>query len=296
MVEPKKLKVVELRQELAKLGLPQAGLKGELVARLEEALAASQAPAPAEPEPAASAGAKRKRKAAAEPSAARPPEVYNVLRDRPRIEAVARALAEEMLKKATAKMTAMAFCVEVLRRLNLHDVAIGQAERIFISGVRKAALGARDAELIVKPNPAAPVEVPTLDSIADSITTEGGDGGGGGDAAACSAAAAEASFLARLRSRLDADSLRAHSVEHLKSFLTPDEVGAVAQSLTKGVAASSERATALRESSGTGRNGAYGDVNQGKAPLLKGLCAALKQEIQAALGSDALGDKVLVTR
>ena len=58
-MDPKKLKVPELKAELAKLGLPQTGKKDELLARLEEALeAAAAAPAPpAEPEPAPAPGA-----------------------------------------------------------------------------------------------------------------------------------------------------------------------------------------------------------------------------------------------
>ena len=45
----------------------------------------------------------------------------------------------------------------ILQLLKLHDIAIGQAERITISGFRKAALGAKDSEMIMKPAAAASV-------------------------------------------------------------------------------------------------------------------------------------------
>ena len=60
---------------------------------------------------------------------AAPAPVCNPLRDRALLEAATRELAAAIVKQKR-KMTAMAFCVEVLRSLKLHDIAIGQAERI----------------------------------------------------------------------------------------------------------------------------------------------------------------------
>ena len=110
---------------------------------------------------------KKKQKQAA-PATAVDATPYNPLRDRDLLDKAARKLAASLIKDGRS-ITAMTFCMEVLDSLQLREIAIGQAERIFISGVRKAALGAHDAELIIKPGPAEPLNLPTLDAVYNSI-------------------------------------------------------------------------------------------------------------------------------
>jgi len=210
---------------------------------------------------------------------------YNPLRDRIKLEAAARKLASTAVAQKR-QMTAMNFCVEVLHSIGLRDIAIGQSERIFISGARKAALGEKDADVVLKPEPAAPVVVPHLRDVAASLTAGGTSKSSVGDA----------NLLNRLEAAFDSSALRAHSLVHLERFLTSAEVAKVAVDLAAG-GASSERATALRESSGTGRNGAYGDVNMHKVPLLAQLKEALLTTLRSRLPPcGRLGDKVLATR
>ena len=257
----------------------------------------------------------RKRKAA--PGTAASPAVaaaataapYNPLRDRDLLGAAVQKLAAAVANEARS-LTAMEFCVEVLHALGLPEVAIGQAERIFISSARKAALGERDAQLVAKPPPAAPVVVPRLEVVAAALREFRGSGShtkpvGKPDHSD------DFGLGARLDASLDAAELRASSLVHLRGFVSPAEAEAIArgpnpnpnpnpdQAIALGLAgggASSERATALRESSGTGRNGAYGAVNLAKVPLLRALDGALRRTLREKLGCDKLGDKVLVTR
>ena len=120
--------------------------------------------------------ASRKRKAAlpgtagspAVATAAASAEPYNPLRDRELLAAAVQTLASAVAKEGR-RVTAMEFCVEVLRALGLTEIAIGQAERIFISSARKAALADRDAHLVTKPPPATPVVVPGLDAVAAAL-------------------------------------------------------------------------------------------------------------------------------
>ena len=241
----------------------------------------------------------RKRKAA--PGTAASPAVaaaataapYNPLRDRDLLGAAVQKLAAAVANEARS-LTAMEFCVEVLHALGLPEVAIGQAERIFISSARKAALGERDAQLVAKPPPAAPVVVPRLEVVAAALREFRGSGShtkpvGKPDHSD------DFGLGARLDVSLDAAELRASSLVHLRGFVSPAEAEAIALGLAGG-GASSERATALRESSGTGRSGAYGAVNLAKVPLLRALDGALRRTLREKLGSDKLGDKVLVTR
>ena len=119
--------------------------------------------------------ASRKRKSApgtagspAVASAAATADPYNPLRDRELLAAAVQTLASAVVKEGR-RLTAMEFCVEVLRALGLAEIAIGQAERIFISSARKAALADRDAHLVTKPPPATPVAVPDLDAVAAAL-------------------------------------------------------------------------------------------------------------------------------
>ena len=216
---------------------------------------------------------------------AAPAPVCNPLRDRALLEAATRELAAAIVKQKR-KMTAMAFCVEVLRSLKLHDIAIGQAERITISGFRKTALGAKDSEMILKPAAAAPVVVPHLRDI---MGTCGAGPAIKTDEALCI-------FRQRLDARLDCDALRKRSLVHIRAFLSPGDAKQIVRDLWHGGAASSERATALRESSGTGRNGAYGDVQLAKSAHLKALLEALTATLKERLGCPSLGTKVVCTR
>ena len=232
-----------------------------------------------------------KRKAPPEASAASATGVppYNPLRDRVKLEAAARDLASKMLA-SKEKKTAMAFCREVLQSMGLSDVAIGQSERIFISGIRKTALGENDV-LTLKPGPAAPIMVPTLSAIATSLSTTESD-----SSISPSMDSGSHHGSSSLASKFDAAELIRNSLVHVEGFLSPSEVSTIARLLASG-GASSEHATALRESSGTGRNGAYCHVTLAKVPPL----ARLKEELQRVLrarlpGCDADAGKVLVTR
>ena len=212
--------------------------------------------------------ASRKRKAApgtagspAVATAAASAEPYNPLRDRELLAAAVQTLASAVAKEGR-RLTAMEFCVEVLRALGLAEIAIGQAERIFISSARKAALADRDAHLVTKPPPATPVVVPGLDAVAAALRefrgSQPGQQPGHSD---------DFGLGARLDARLDAAELRASAFVHMPGLVSTAEAEAIARGLASG-GASSERATALRESSGTGRNGAYGAVNLAKVPQL----------------------------
>ena len=194
-------------------------------------------------------------------------------------------------------MTAMAFCVQVLASLGLHDIAVGQAERIFMSGARKAALGAKDDAVIVKPVAPSPVEVPSMAIIAEALNSAGHKCRGAHDDTV--GLILPGCLNVRLERRLDVDTLRSRSLVHLHGFLSTGEAALIARGLADG-GASDERVTALRESSGTGRNGAYGDVQLAKVPLLAELKAALSAalchqpgKVLAAHGT--LGGKVVVT-
>ncbi|KAL3933472.1 MAG: hypothetical protein SGPRY_000263 [Prymnesium sp.] len=245
-------------------------------------------------------GTKRKAAAAACEAPGRatlPAARYNPLRDRIKLTAAVRTLAEAALQH-NRTMTAMTFCREVLSSLGLHQVAVGQAERIFISAARKVALGARDAEIIIQPGPAIPVAVPSLRSVAAALS--------GVEQKSCGPhdhtiePILPECLNERLARRLDVDQLRSRSLVHLESFLNTEEIALIARNLAEG-GASDERVTALRESSGTGRNGAYGDVHVAKVPLLRELKTALKSSLCQKQGNSlvahgTLGDKVVVTR
>ena len=107
-----------------------------------------------------------KRKADAKPAAP-----YNPLRDRALLENASVTLAKTIYIQKR-QMTAMAFCREVLTSLGLTDIAIGQAERITISGFRKATLGPLDPDVIIKPDAAAPVIVPHLRTVMGTAGVE----------------------------------------------------------------------------------------------------------------------------
>ncbi|KAI1302479.1 hypothetical protein F5Y03DRAFT_361635 [Xylaria venustula] len=74
MADFSKMKVVELKAELKRLGLPQNGLKAELVSRLEEATAAEEEPAAAS-EPPVEPTATKEPDEAPQPDEAQPDEV-----------------------------------------------------------------------------------------------------------------------------------------------------------------------------------------------------------------------------
>ena len=207
---------------------------------------------------------------------------YNPLRDRDLLSAASQTVATSLLRDER-KVTAMAFCVEVLESIGMHEFAIGQAERISISTFRKAALGSRDAECIVKPEPAAPVIVPPLTNIAASLGSE-----------LPRAKDQPMSDVLRRLDQLDPQKLRSESLVHLEHFYS-DQAAAIAMELAEG-AAKSNQATALRESSGTGRCGAYGDVALTKSGRLRILRDALQSTLRRKLQCDKLAEKVVVTR
>ena len=119
--------------------------------------------------------------------------------------------------------------LQVLQSLGMRDIAIGQAERIFISSARKAALGKRDAQLVIKPPPAAPVVVPHLDVVAAALRRFRSDDGGRDEH--CEWDETDFGFDARLGASLDATELLAASFVHLKGFVNPAEAEAIALSL-----------------------------------------------------------------
>lgn len=226
---------------------------------------------------------KGKKRKAEEPATAST-ATYNPLRDRTLLEGATRKLAARLIEHKRP-MSAMAFCIEVLQSLGLAEVAIGQAERITISGLRKMALGAHDSTLIVKPDAASSVIVPHLHEIMGST--------GAGPATAKEATASY--FRKRLEEELDYDQLRHRSLVHIRAFVHPGDAKQILRDLSQG-ATSSQHATALRESSGTGRNAAYGHVNLSKSPHLKSLLEALTMALKERLGCQALGSKVVCTR
>ncbi|KAI3341977.1 hypothetical protein F4824DRAFT_447767 [Ustulina deusta] len=81
MADYSKMKVVELKAELKRLGLPQNGLKAELVARLEEATAS-------EDDPTAASGPPPEPTATAEPDEAQPSEDAEPASDTPELPRV----------------------------------------------------------------------------------------------------------------------------------------------------------------------------------------------------------------
>ena len=172
--------------------------------------------------------------------------------------------------------------------MGLTDIAMGQSERITISTFRKAALGHFDSELIVKPDAAAPVIVPNFATICGTT--------GDGPPVLKKPDAAVKLCRKWLDERLDCDALRKSSLVHIKGFLSPGDVKQIVRDLHFHGAASNDRATALRESSGTGRNAAYGDVNLSKSYILKGLLDALTAFLKETLGCQSLGSKVVCTR
>ena len=230
-------------------------------------------------------GRKRKADETAPPLVTTSP--YNPLRDRQLLEQASRAVASTIIKQ-NVEMTAMTFCVAVLKSLGLAQIAIGQAERITISGFRKAALKDKDSELIVKPSAPAPVIVPNLSVIMGNS--------GDGPPVHKEAVRMPRAFRERLDECLDCAALRTRSLVCTRAFFSPGDVKQIVRDLYIGGAASSDRATALRESSGTGRNAAYCDVNLGKSPHLKALLDALTATLKEKLGCEALGSKVVCTR
>jgi len=172
---------------------------------------------------------KRKKALVDEPLLPTPPPAvvtapYNPLRDRALLTTAVQRLASSVVEEKRT-LTAMSFCVEVLQSLGLSEIAIGQAERIFISGARKTALGGRDADHIAKPEPARPVVVPHLDIVAAALQSHAGS-------------FHPPDYRARLSQACDADELRSASLVHLAGFLRPAEAEAVAQSLAGGVTTS----------------------------------------------------------
>lgn len=216
---------------------------------------------------------------------AAPPTLYNPLRDRALLEKTTHTVAAAILKQ-NRRMTAMAFCMEVLQSLHLKSIAVGQAERIAISSFRKTALGAKDCELILKPAAAAPVVVPHLSKILGSA----------GAGPPVKKEDALRTFRERLDAQLDCELLRKQSLVHMRAFLSPGDAKQIVRDMFHGGAASSDRATALRESSGTGRNAAYGDVQLAKSPHLAALLDALTASLKEKLGCQTLGSKVVCTR
>ncbi|KAI1108273.1 hypothetical protein F5Y14DRAFT_94635 [Nemania sp. NC0429] len=84
MADYSKMKVVELKAELKRLGLPQGGLKAELVSRLEEAAAATESPSPtSEPPAEVTATAVTALPATTEPNATQPSEDAEPTSDAP---------------------------------------------------------------------------------------------------------------------------------------------------------------------------------------------------------------------
>ena len=193
----------------------------------------------------------------------------------------------------------MQFCTEVLDSLGLAGFAIGQAERIWISAARKAALGSRDPDVVLMPPPAAPVDIPSVAA-----------------AAAAAAAAADtatscvlsADFLGktlpgRLRTALDAQKLRSQGLVKL-ALLSPEEAAALTNLIGRAPGALGKE-TFLRESSGSGRGGAYQAVDGASSKLagarslgasLGAVGDALSSVLQEKVGCGTLGDKVLLTR
>ena len=227
---------------------------------------------------------KRKTSSDQDPAAAAP---YNPLRDHALLGNASQDLAKHIIASDT-KMTAMAFCVRVLQSLGLDAIAIGQAERILISSMRKSALGCKDNELIIKPPTAAPVRIPRLVEIAESLSMREASQG-------LLARGEPLDLVSRLRMAFDADALFSSSLVHIESFLTSPEISQISQDLASG-GASDDRVTALRESSGTGCKGAYSDVTVSKAALLGRLNDALRTVLLEKAQCRTLGKKVLLTR
>lgn len=209
-----------------------------------------------------------------------PPASYNPLRDKPLLEATAHAHAKSL--PCGHQLTAMQFCMQVLDELGLHGYAIGQAERIWISSARKAALQHNDAAMIIKPPAAGSVDIPSIEEMTSALLLE----------PAVPQSSVEDDLRRRLESQLDPAALR-HGMVHLGGFLSGEEVSMIAQSLPAAISSSS---TCLRESSGSGRCGAYQALSVRAAPGLAALSRALAAVLREKLGCDGLGDKVLATR
>ena len=235
---------------------------------------------------------KRAREAEADERVDAPALWRNPLRDRALLEKAARQVAASLVRDRRRRVTAMQFCIETLESLGLREIAIGQAERIFLSSVRKAALGALDAELVVKPEAAGAVDLPPLALVRDTL-----DSG----RLSMKPPAATADVCDRIRKSLlehmtqRVTELRSRSIIHIKGFLNhPDgELQPIAASLAQ----HPKSTTFLRLSSGTGRGGGYSEVDLRKCPILEALRSALTTVINETLNHDRmLGQKVVVTR
>ena len=214
----------------------------------------------------------------------------NPLRDRGAIETAARSVAAELKQRKDHPITAMAFCIKVLHVLGLRDYAIGQSERIFISSIRKQALGDADSRLVAKPDSAAPVDLPSFDDIGASLV-EG--------LPAIIAASSPTDLRLRIAASFDPAALSTNSHVHLRSLLSAREVGEIAFGMVTKHGRSDvqgHRVTLLRESSGTGCNGGYCDVTLRQNSLLTIFADALTAVIRERMGCDKLGGKVLATR
>jgi len=233
-----------------------------------------------------------KRKICAAPARAAAPATP--LRDKTLLDSASASLATELMQSPERTMTAMQFCLGVLHeRLGLKDYAVGQWERTMISTARKAALGERDAQHIVKPPPAVAVDVPSIEEAVEALPIASKKRGQG---SAASAAPSRDALRQRIEALLDVNSLKEMERNGgiVRPLLTNTEVAIAASELATDTF--STATTYLRESSGTGRGGAYSAVRLSGLPLLSALSTALADALRSTTGCGDLGDKVLATR
>uniref|UniRef100_A0A7S3VUV8 Prolyl 4-hydroxylase alpha subunit domain-containing protein n=2 Tax=Choreotrichia TaxID=141411 RepID=A0A7S3VUV8_9SPIT len=219
------------------------------------------------------------------------------LRNKALLEDAARAHAAHLIQSQGRRITAMKFCAEVLHdRVGLKDYAVGQWERTIISAARKSALGEHDSSCILKPPPPVTQDVPSIEAAVHGIVDSIPKGGAARKKLSVQARAQlEGDWRKRISGFLDADALKELEMNGgiVRQLLTGAEVASIAKELVMGTSTS---VTFLRESSGSGRGGAYASVRLSDLPHLTALARALAGALRACTGCTTLGGKVLATR